>query len=62
MPQQQPFPPACLLSLLAMRLVAGTFGALAVMTVVSVGLGRVLHLLDEASGADLRVEVQLRGC
>ena len=45
-----------------MRLVAGTFGALAVMTVVSVGLGRVLHLLDEASGADLRVEVQLRGC
>ncbi|PRW33822.1 GDT1 chloroplastic isoform X3 [Chlorella sorokiniana] len=25
----------------------GTFGALAVMTVVSVGLGRVLHLLDE---------------
>lgn len=28
---------------------AGTFGALAVMTVISVGLGRVLHLLDEAS-------------
>lgn len=26
---------------------AGTFGALAVMTVVSVGLGRVLHLIDE---------------
>jgi len=26
---------------------AGTFGALAVMTVVSVGLGRVLHELDE---------------
>ncbi|PSC70230.1 UPF0016-domain-containing [Micractinium conductrix] len=26
---------------------AGTFGALAVMTVISVGLGRVLHLLDE---------------
>ncbi|KAL4430566.1 hypothetical protein ABPG77_005806 [Micractinium sp. CCAP 211/92] len=25
----------------------GTFGALAVMTVISVGLGRVLHLLDE---------------
>lgn len=26
---------------------AGTFGALAVMTVISVGLGRVLHELDE---------------
>ena len=26
---------------------AGTFGALAVMTVISVGLGRVLHSLDE---------------
>ncbi|KAL4858191.1 GDT1-like protein 1 [Chlorella vulgaris] len=26
---------------------AGTFGALAVMTVISVGLGRTLHLLDE---------------
>lgn len=25
----------------------GTFGALAVMTVISVGLGRVLHLADE---------------
>lgn len=29
----------------------GTFGALAVMTVISVGLGRFLHLLDEASRA-----------
>ena len=29
---------------------AGTFGALAVMTVVSVGLGRVLHVLDEVRG------------
>lgn len=26
---------------------AGTFGALAVMTVISVGLGQVLHQLDE---------------
>merc|ERR1712216_42028 len=26
---------------------AGTFGALAIMTVISVGLGEVLHLLDE---------------
>lgn len=30
---------------------AGTFGALAVMTVISVGLGRVLHLLDEVRAA-----------
>ena len=27
---------------------AGTFGALAVMTVISVGLGRLLHVADEA--------------
>ena len=29
---------------------AGTFGALAVMTVISVGLGRFLHVLDEVRG------------
>ncbi len=44
----------------AVQLSAGTFGALAVMTVISVGLGRVLHLLDEVRGRLLHTAGQ--GC
>jgi len=36
---------------------AGTFGALAVMTVISVGIGQVFHVAEEASGALLRTDV-----
>ena len=36
---------------------AGTFGALAVMTVISVGIGQVFHVAEEASGAFLSSDV-----
>ena len=36
---------------------AGTFGALAVMTVISVGIGQVFHVAEEASGALLSSDV-----
>jgi putative Ca2+/H+ antiporter (TMEM165/GDT1 family) len=36
---------------------AGTFGALAVMTVISVGIGQVFHVAEEASGALLSTDV-----